>query len=197
MAPILVLSYLQEFDAANEKKERDEIHRKQKSCIIYGTWMRPLSPHWPLGALGVAVGPRQFIADQLLAKADAIRAMHERVQLRQDPQTECALLQESLGVSRINHILWMHGHTILQEKKAAGIYDEVGQRSLERLFPGFTEDSTEQAGHWVQEGAGHRQSCTSRDAHCSQTANLGYGSRCSDSRTSTETTRGDPLWRCY
>ena len=31
--------------------------------------------------LGVAVGPRQFTADQLSAKADVIRAMHERVQL--------------------------------------------------------------------------------------------------------------------
>ena len=38
----------------------------------------------------------------------------------------------------------VHGHTILQEKRAAEIYDEVGQRSLERLFPGFTEDSSEQ-----------------------------------------------------
>ena len=62
-----------------------------------------------------------------------------------DPQTEFALLRESLGVSRINHILRMHGHTILQEKRAAEIYNEVGQRSLERLFPGYTEDSTEQA----------------------------------------------------
>ena len=56
---------------------------------------------------------RQFIADQLLAKADVIRAVHERVQLCQDPQTEFALLRESLGVSRINHILRVHGHTIL------------------------------------------------------------------------------------
>ena len=31
-----------------------------------------------------AVGPRQFIADQLLAKADVSRAMHEHVQLCQD-----------------------------------------------------------------------------------------------------------------
>ena len=35
--------------------------------------------------------------------------------------------------------------TTLQEKRAPEIYDEVGQRSLERLFPGFTEDSSEQA----------------------------------------------------
>ena len=96
-------------------------------------------------SLGVAVGPRQFIADQLLAKADVIRAMHERVQLCQGPQTEFPLLRESLGVSRINHILRVHGHTILQEKRAAEIYDEVGQKSLEILFPGFTEDSLKQA----------------------------------------------------
>ena len=38
-----------------------------------------------------------------------------------------------------------HGHTILQEQWAAEIYDEIGQRSLERLFPGLTEDSMMQA----------------------------------------------------
>ena len=71
--------------------------------------------------------------------------MHERVQLCRDPQTEFALLRESLGVSRINHILRVHGHTILQEQRAAEINDEVVQRSLERLFPGLTEDSMTQA----------------------------------------------------
>ena len=63
---------------------------------------------------------RRFIVDELLAKADVIRAVHERVQLCQDPQTEFALLRD--------------GHTILQEKRAAEICDEVGQKSLERLF---------------------------------------------------------------
>ena len=94
--------------------------------------------------LGVAAGLRQHIADQLLAKADVIRAIHELVQLCQDTMTEFALLRESPGISRINHILKVHGHTILQEKEAATIF-EVGQRSLERLFPGFAEDSSEQA----------------------------------------------------
>ena len=47
--------------------------------------------------LGVAVGPRRCIADQLLAKAAVIRAMHERVQPCQDPQTEFALIRESIG----------------------------------------------------------------------------------------------------
>ena len=95
--------------------------------------------------LAVVVGPRQFIADQLLGKADVIRAMHERVQLCQDPQTEFALPRGSLGVSRIIHMLRVHGHTILQDQRAAEIYDEVGQQSLERLFPDFTEDSMVQA----------------------------------------------------
>ena len=71
--------------------------------------------------------------------------MHERVQLCQDPQTEFALLRESLGVRRINDILRVHGHAILQAQWAAEIYDEVGQQSLERLFPGYTEDSMTQA----------------------------------------------------
>ena len=75
--------------------------------------------------LGVAVGPRQFIVDQLLFKADVIQAMRERVQLCQGPRTECALLRESLGVSRTNHIHRVHGHAILQEKRAAEIYDEI------------------------------------------------------------------------
>ena len=71
--------------------------------------------------------------------------MHERVQHCQDPQTEFALFCESLGVSRINHILRVHGHRILQEQWAAEIFEEVGQRSLERLFPGLTENSMTQA----------------------------------------------------
>ena len=43
------------------------------------------------------MGPRQYIAGQLLATADVIRAVHERVQLCQDPQTEFALLRECLA----------------------------------------------------------------------------------------------------
>ena len=42
---------------------------------------------------------RRYVTDQLLGKA-VIRAVRERVKL-QDPETEFALLRESLGVSRI------------------------------------------------------------------------------------------------
>ena len=67
--------------------------------------------------------------------------MHERVQLCQDPQ-KFALLRGSVGVTRINHNFRVHVHTFLNEDAAAKTIEEVGQKSLERLFP---EDSTEQA----------------------------------------------------
>ena len=51
---------------------------------------------------------------------------------------------ESLGVSRIDHIFRVHRHAILEEESAAKTFDEVGLGSLERLFPGFTEDCAQQ-----------------------------------------------------
>ena len=65
------------------------------------------------------------------------------MKLCQDAQTEFALLRESLGVSRVNHILRVHGHS--PSGTAGCRYDEVGQRSLERLIPHLTEDSMTQA----------------------------------------------------
>ena len=115
--------------------------------------------------------------------------MHERVQLCQDPQTEFAILRESLRVSRINHILGVHGHTIFQEQEATQIFD-VGQRSLQRLFPGFTEDSSEQATLSAnQSGTGYNSAqdvahpSTLGCSHCSQTAGSPHESRSSKSRT--------------
>ena len=113
--------------------------------VTCGIWLKVSTVTAGSVTLGVAVGPRQYIAEHLLGKAYVVGAMNERVQLCQDPQTECALLRESLGESRINHILRVHGHTILQEQRAAEICDVVGQRSLERFFPGLREDSTTQA----------------------------------------------------
>ena len=127
------------------------------------------------------------VADQLLAKADLTWAMHERVQLYQNPQTEFSLLRECLGVNRINHILRVHGYTILQEKEATKIL-EVGHRSLERLFPGFTEDSFEQATLSAnQSGIGYKRT---RDV-ASQAylgALIAAKSRCGHIGTQTETT---------
>ena len=55
------------------------------------TWPKSPQPSPKASLLESPLALRQFIADQLLAKADVIRAMHERVQLCQDPQTEFAL----------------------------------------------------------------------------------------------------------
>ena len=114
--PMLVLSFLQEFDVANAKVAAER--NPQKTEVIYDVNDLDAAAHeWRIHDLqsmakvstvtagsirpGVAVGPRQHIADQLLGEADVVQATPERVQLCQDPQTEFALLRESLGVSRI------------------------------------------------------------------------------------------------
>ena len=47
--------------------------------------------------------------------------------------TEVALFRESFGVSDNNHILRVHGHTILQEKEAANIFGVGKGRSKDSL----------------------------------------------------------------
>ena len=179
---VLVLPFLHDFDVAKARvgAERNPLKKK----VTYRVNDLDAAPEWKIGdvrslagastvtagsiTLGVAVRSRQSIADQLLSKADVIRAMHERVQLCQDPQTEFALLRESLGVRGL-------GHTILEEQRAAAVYDEIGQRSLERLFPGLTEDSMTQAtlsagqSGFGSKSTGQRCSCTSGSSHRSQT----------------------------
>ena len=91
-----------------------------------------------------------------------------------------ALLRESLGVSRINHFLQVHGHTIPQEREAAKVFDEGWP--IERLFPVLTEDSSEQATLSAsQSGIRYiRVRDVARPAHigshCSQAANSGHDS---------------------
>ena len=89
------------------------------------------------------------------------------VQLCQDPQAQFTLLRESLGVSRVNHTSRVLGHMFLTEETAANTSDEVGQGSPERLFPGFTEDSAQQATLSAgQAGAGCKRSIdVARPAH--------------------------------
>ena len=69
--------------------------------------------------------------------------------------------------------------------EASKVYDEMGQRSLERLFSGLTEDSTTQASdhqrrpvrNRVQKSARHRCTDTSGGSHCCQTAHPGCDPR--------------------
>ena len=142
----------------------------------------PRFPLWPLeaarseslwdpgSALRVNFWPKQTLFEQCRRVFSCVRTRRQIF----------ALFRESLGVSRINHILRVHGHTILQEKRAAEI-----NRSFERLFLGLTEDSSGQA--TISAG----QPCTLWSTHCSQTAHLGDDSRCSHGWFSPATTFGD------
>ena len=95
--PILVPSYIHVFDAANEKvgaernPQKTEVIRKIDEVRLHASVSTVAAGST---TLRVAEGPRQFITDQLLAKADVIRAMHARVQLCQDSQTDFALLRQ-------------------------------------------------------------------------------------------------------
>ena len=59
----------------------------------------------------------------------------------------------------------MRGHAILQEQRAAEIFDEVGQASLERLFPGFAKDSLTQATLSAGQSGNRVQKDTAAPAH--------------------------------
>ena len=54
--------------------------------------------------------------------------------LCQGPETEQAVVRESSGVSRVNHKLRVHGHTMLEVGVAAENFDDGGLGSLEPLF---------------------------------------------------------------
>ena len=139
------------------KLEQSATHRRLKSLVICQTRMLPrqsgesvMLAFWPLS-------PRRPVeVTHLDLQWDPVSLLRTNfwpkqmssvpcVNVCQDPQTEMSLLRERVGVSRNNHILRVQGHTSLQETRAAEIFNEVGQRSFGRLFPGFTEDSLEQA----------------------------------------------------
>ena len=99
--PILVLRLFSKTSTL-PMKESEQSGTPLKTEVIYHVDNLDVAPpEWRIGdvrslaktsfvtagsnTLGVAVGSRQFITDQLLSKADVIRAIHERVQLCQDP----------------------------------------------------------------------------------------------------------------
>jgi hypothetical protein len=175
---------LQAFDEENEKPGASR--NRSKTEVIYYSTQQSLDEHaaqWQLEqvrsnasvslategtlTLGVATGPEDFIVAQLKRKTRVVKAMHERVQLCQDPQTESVLARESLGVGRVNHILRVHGHTLVEQGGAAGAFDDVGRTTLERLFPGVTDEGHVQATlDDKQAGFGWRQALdVARPAH--------------------------------
>ena len=130
--PISVPSHLHEFVVANARVGAERNPHKTE-VIHHVEDLNAAPPGWKVDdvkkmaavsiatggstILGVAVGPQEFIADQLLAKADVIRAMHERVQLCQDAQTEFAHLCESLGRSHQPHSASARPHDLAGETR--------------------------------------------------------------------------------
>ena len=129
------------------------------------------------------MGPRQYIADQQLAKSDVSRALRERVQLCQDPQTEFALLRESPGVTRINHIFRVHGHTNLDEEEAAKLVMQL----VKDLPKGFSQGSPRTIRGKPRSTTANQELVTQgqlmlpEQHSCSRTAASGHDSRCSHS----------------
>ena len=105
-----------------------------------------------------------------------------------------------MGVSRINHTQRVHGHTLLQEQRAAEIF--VGQRSLDRLFPGLTANSTTQATlsagpNWVLKSARCRGSGALGSPQRSPTAHPSDDPRRSLGWPSTKSLPGDSRGRSH
>ena len=172
--PVLVSHFLDAFDEANEVP--GALRNPSKTEVIYYATQEVLDSHsaeWRLGVvrlkaavslasegadtLGVATGPASFVAEQLYRKTKVVKAIHERLQLCQDPQTEFVLARESLGVGRVNHILRVHGHALAERGGAATAFYALGRSTLERMFPGVTSEGLEQASFNAKEsGLGWR-----------------------------------------
>ena len=95
--------------------------------------------------LGVATGDREAVAEQLLQKVKVVQAMQQKTAVCCDTQTEHVLNQQSLGLGRVNHILRVHGHLLSQDPGDLGAFDKVSRTTMDRLFPGLTDESHDQA----------------------------------------------------
>eukprot|EP00973_Karenia_brevis_P026203 3614158-Karenia_brevis.AAC.1 len=71
--------------------------------------------------------------------------MHARTAVCNDVQTEHVLNRQSLGIGRVNHILRVHGHELWQDGSALDGFDRATEDSMNRLFPGLSAESHDQA----------------------------------------------------
>ena len=71
--------------------------------------------------------------------------MHTKIAICQDVQTEHVLSKQCLGIGRINHILRAHGHTLFRNPEQLRGFDDITRTTLDRMFPGLTSSSHEQA----------------------------------------------------
>ena len=111
--PILVLPFLQDFDIANARVSAEQSPLKTE-VIYHVNDLDAAPPEWRSGdvrsvaktsavtdggiTLGVAVGFRQFIADQLLSEVDVVRAIHESRRYSSNARTRPTLPGRADGV---------------------------------------------------------------------------------------------------
>ena len=209
--PILVPSYLQEFDDAHAKVGADRT--PQKTEVIYHVDdLGAPPPEWRLDdmqnmakvstagsgsiTLGVAVGPRQFTAEWLLAKADVTRAMHERVQLVSGPADRICSPPPEFGS-------WPHQRhpASTRPHNPSGTAGCSNPRGLGSGLSNGSGCHGRQCGTprrpwtWIQGSATQRGSalgCTR-----SQTAHPSHDPRWSQSWSSAEVTPGNSLGRSH
>ena len=157
-----MLAYLRAFDEAN--KQAGAVRNTKKTEVIFYATRAELTTNsslWQLEelrrqatlltpeeanfTLGVAVGGPQAVAEQLQQKVEVVRAMHSKIVICQDVQTENVLSKQSLGIGRINHILRVHGHALLGNPEQIRGFDDIAKTTLDRLFPGLSSNGHEQA----------------------------------------------------
>lgn len=159
--PSLVRQYLQLYDEETAKAGGQR--NKTKTEVVFYASEECLNEHaaeWHLEevrqlatvsladapglTLGIATGSLAGIETQLQTKVDVVCAMHERVAVANDVQTEHMLDRECLGVGRVNHILRVHGDVLRREGGSLASFDEATRREMDRLFPGLTAEGHEQ-----------------------------------------------------
>ena len=160
--PRLVVPYFRSFDSEDGQVGGER--NRSKSEVIYYVDQQTLDAHaaeWqvptvqqlaavstaacPSVTLGVATGPQAALEAQIQQKVEVVRAMHERVAIASDPQTERVLDRECLGVGRVNHILRAHGDQLLRGGETLDRFDAATRQEMDRLFPGLSEEGHTQA----------------------------------------------------
>ncbi len=159
--PMLVCPLLQRYDRTDA--EVGGLRNRPKSEVIYMVDEATLALYadpWQLETvktlaavrtpdesgltLGVTTGSAEAVEEQLQQKVSVVKAIHERIAVCSDVQTEHVLSRQSLGVSRVNHILRVHGH-LLHERDSLKGFDEATRCAMDRLFAGLSDESHEQA----------------------------------------------------
>jgi hypothetical protein len=159
--PQLVLPFLECFDVANAGP--GAVRNTAKTEVIFyvdEVTLAARTTEWhidairglakvmtadaPVPTLGVTTGAQAAIEAQLAQKAEVVKAIQSKVALCGDTQTEHVLDRESLGIGRVNHILRVHGYDLLGSPELRS-FDVIIKEAKDRLFPGLTAESHEQA----------------------------------------------------